>query len=197
MGCCQNRGSGSNYYNSYLDANSKLYQEKEENKKKEQIIKDLTKEVKELSDQISMYTNTNTNDDNFLNENLKLDQELKIYREKEKELAELKEKFGNLNGVKPNTNDDNNNSSNFSSSKASSSQATDEITIQYDGHAYPLCIKPKYNLFKVLNKFKSENKELELPTPCNIYLNGKLLDNHNKTCKELEIFPGSFLELRK
>ena len=86
---------------------------------------------------------------------------------------------------------------NLSLLSSKSSVASEGIIIVYNGHEYSLNIKPKYDLTKVLCKFKEKYPELKPHRSYNFYFNGELLDDHNKKCGELNLYDGALLQLRQ
>ena len=81
-----------------------------------------------------------------------------------------------------------------SQSSESSSAADVIITIEFNGNIYEFLVKEKYDLSKVLYKFKKSYKNLR-PKGKFIF-NNKEIDDLSKTCGELKIRDGEYLILQ-
>ena len=136
---------------------------------------------------------------NYHIEKYKNQRNKKVIDEKDKKIKYLKEQLKNIkNGTfqEEDLISQKSNNSNISLS-SKSSVASEGIIIVYNGHEYSLNIKPKYDLTKVLCKFKENYPELKPHRSYNFYFNGELLDDHNKKCGELNLYDGALLQLRQ
>ena len=93
--------------------------------------------------------------------------------------------------IKDTFEDDNESESSFS---ATSSVANTYINIIYEGEKYEFYIKEKYDLCKVLYRFKKNHRYLK-PKGIFIYKN-RIINDLSKTCGELGISEGDEITLK-
>ena len=157
MGCCKcSRNEGGGYYQANIP--TFLFAKPNYNdKKKDELIKKLKKELEEEKNK------NKTKDDGNDDERIRQIEE-KLEKEKEK-------------------NKDSEESSEYESS--SKTPADIKINIKYNNKNYEFLTKLKYDLNKVLYKFKKENKGIK--PKGHFQYKEKEIDDLSKTCRDLGI----------